>query len=137
MALVIYKTTDKVWIEIGDVQFAFSPLSLQDKQKVFAEGKALQGEVEQMQFAKRLLALTLKDCKNIQLPDGSEYRFNFNANGELADENINDLLNTDLAGLLIETTSSLLQGVPSGEAVINPGSGLPIAGVKLLKKSVS
>ena len=135
MALVIYKKTDKVWVDIADTKFAFSPLTIQEKQKLFSSSQRLESEEENITFAKDLLKLTLKDCDGIKNADGSDYKFSFDSNGNISDDNINDLINTDISALLITSASSLLAGMPSGDTIKNPATGEVLEGVKLVKKS--
>lgn len=136
MAITVFKKTDRIWIDVGEAKFAFSPIDVQEKQKLYSKGSSIQENQEQaLQFAKEIVRLTLKDCEGLVNSDGSPYQLSFDSSGYLSNDNIEELLNTDIAGLLITMSSSFLAGMPSGEYVINPADGKPIEGVKVVKKS--
>lgn len=136
MAITVFKKTDRVWIDVGEAQFAFAPIDVQSKQKLYAKaGTIKDDDTMGLEFAKDIVKLTLKDCKGILNSDGSDYKLIFDSNGLLCDDSIEDLLNTDIAAQLITITSSFLAGMPSGDVIINPADGKPVEGVKVLKKT--
>jgi hypothetical protein len=136
MAITVFKKTDRIWVDVGEAQFAFSPIDVAEKQKLYSKASSIKDdEQNSLAFAKEIIRLTLKDCKGLFNSDGTEYKLTFDSSGYLSQDNIDDLLNTDIASLLVTMTSSFLAGMPSGEVIINPADGKPIEGVKVLKKT--
>lgn len=80
-----------------------------------------------------MLRLTVKDVRGVHLIDGSEWRPEY-SEGKLTDESLGELLSLPLAGKVIQIAGSFMQGIPASSEVLDPATGLPIAGVEIIQK---
>jgi hypothetical protein len=129
---VVYRVNDTFDVKIGDVTFSISPLNY--KVKADMQSYVIAGKV--MDAAVTALKSSVKKVSGLKLPDGSEYELSFNDNGTLKDECIDDLLNLPEASKLNVIAIGLVNGMPEGE-FLDPQSGLPLEGVKFIKKATS
>lgn len=131
---VLFRATDLIKVEMEDMIFSFSPLTMAQKQTLFEEAQNIrENPMHALIFSKKLLKACLKKVEGIQLSDGSEYTLEFDGDF-VADSCLDDLMNLERIDTIVTVAGSLLQKVPSS-AIINPKTGLPIEGVTLLKKT--
>lgn len=113
MAITIYRPTDKIKINIGGVDVFVSPFTKEQRKTVTAAAMKIgSGDIETDEMEAAFLAIKycVKDVKGLELPDGSEYELEFEENGDLKDECINDLLNIEIGAPLIQACASFANG---------------------------
>lgn len=129
---VVYRVSDTFDIKIGNTTFSMSPLNY--KVKADMQANVIAGKP--MDAAVLALRNSVKSVKGLKNPDGSEYELEFNADGSMKEECIDDLLNIPEANSLNVIAISLIHGMPQGE-FIDPETGKPMEGVKFVKKGSS
>lgn len=131
----IYRTTDRIPLQIDDLKIKIAPLSSHQKmeiQQTMLDGQA-QKSVEKITSGV-LLALKygLKEISGLEDSDGNPYKLQFDEAGMLTDACLDDILNLEQKDKLILVCSTLANGVPSefklpGVSFIRPAkeSSLP------------
>lgn len=113
---IIYKTTDRIKYNLGEIQIEISPLDYHDKSILHTHiARSQTGDVESLMKAS---AETIKRCvKSITglcNPDGTIYELQFEANDKhLTDECVSDLLNIQESNNMINLCGQLIAGIPS------------------------
>ena len=129
--MIIYKTTDRIEVEIGGIKFLLSPLTWDQKQDILNDVKLSEGKPNNRNSTYKSLKYAVKGVEGVTLSDGSPYVVNLE-NGLISDECVEDLLNLEVAPQLIMTSYSFVQGVPS--KIVNPVTGEAIDGVEIVLK---
>lgn len=130
--MIVYKTTDRIPLKLGDITIWVSPLSAYQKADILSTMK-MQGGVEVADGPKMAL-LTIKHSvkrltglNGIKFFDGSEVTLTFDKNESLDEESLNTLMQvinysklTDIAAqLLISNIDELkIEGVKVGNLVV-------------------
>jgi hypothetical protein len=127
--MIIYKTTDRIRVEIGGITFLLSPLSWDQKQDILNEVKLIEGKPNNRNSTYKSLKYAVKGIEGVKLADGSPYVINLE-NGLISDECVEDLLNLEIAPKLIMTSYSFVHGVPS--KIVNPVTGEAVDGVEIV-----
>jgi len=125
---VVYRITDTFDVKIGKVTFKISPLNY----KVKADMQALVISGKPMDAAVIAVKNSIKGVAGLSLPDGSAYALEFEDDGSLTDNSINDLMNIPEASQLNVVAITLIHGMPDGE-FLDPQTGAPLDGVKMVK----
>ena len=129
----IYSAKDKVDIKVQDVVVSISPLTFQQKGEIQVDlveyekngsTKALiDGSFKAIKYA-------VKKIKGFKTVHDEDYELEFEDNGVLKDECVNDLLNTEISSELTTICIGLLNGIPT--KIVNPVTGEPLEGIKIL-----
>jgi len=131
---ILFRANDLIDVQIEDMIFSFSPLTMQQKQMLFEGAQNIQNSpIQALEFSKKLLKACLKKVQGITLSDGSNYEITLE-NGQASDSCLDDLMNLGNIETVVTVAGSLLQRIPTN-SIINPQTGLPIEGVTLLKKT--
>lgn len=129
---VVYRVSDTFDIKVDNVVFSVSPLNYKvkaDMQSYVIAGKPMDAAVV-------ALKNSVKGVSGLKLADGSNYELEFDADGSLKEQCIDDLLNIPEASKLNVIAISLINGMPQGE-FIDPETRQPMEGVKFVKKASS
>jgi len=124
---IIYRKSDRIWINIHDIQVSVSPLSYHEKSeisKIMLEGKIATAAVQTIKTC-------LKDIKGLKLVDGSKYELEFDE-GKITEECMDDLMNMKHGKDLVLVCLNLLSNIP--EEFIDTETGLPLDGISLVKE---
>ena len=125
----IYKTSDRLGVQIDDIKITLSPLSFEQKCEIQAQ--LLTGNAMDMVRAARLaMKFSVKDIDGVEDSEGNPYKLSFD-NGELSDDSIDDILNLQQQEKINLVCVSLLHGIP--KELIDPNTGKQMAGVKIDK----
>lgn len=133
--MMIYKTSDKISVEIDGIELKISPLS--HSQKTELQGhmmKAVGGDMAAAMDSVRLsISYCLKDIKGVKYQDDEgeirDYQLSFE-NGKLTDECLDDMLNMPISGKLNSVCAAMLAGVPDK---ILDENGKEVEGIKIKK----
>ena len=111
----IYKQSDRIEIKIEDVTIKVKPLSYGDKseiQTLLMEGQTNK-DYKKLQDATYLsVRYCLKSISGIEDSDGNEYKLNFDDDGKLSEECLEDLTNMDLSDSLMSACAQFINGIP-------------------------
>lgn len=121
----IYKTTDKIKIKINDLFFYLSPLSY--KQKIDLQNLLVQKR--EMEASIMAVRMSLKDVEGLETSTGEKYELSFE-NELVSEDSIDDILNLQGSSSLQLASIHFMTGVP--KEILNPVTGLPIEGVKIV-----
>lgn len=128
----VYRITDTFDLKIDNVVVKLSPLNYKiksDMQAYVISGKPMSAAVLALKHA-------IKGISGLQLSDGSEYSLEFDADGSLSENSVNDLLNIPESSKLNLVAISLIHGMPQGE-FLDPQTGKQLDGVKFVKKETA
>jgi len=132
---IVYKTTDRIKVKIGDVIFKVAPLTREHKVEVLKCNINNKGDsltlIEEMTF--KLVQFTIKEVvSGIQNLDGSNYKLEFE-NGILTDDCANDLMNLKFGGEIRMVAQQMAQGVP--DEFTDNETGEVLKGVKIISEN--
>lgn len=98
----IYRITDRIRLQIGDIVCSIAPLTYHQKADVFAmmtEAQRNNDIVKLNQAVYKTIQFSLKDIHGVEDSDGKPYQLQFD--GELlSDECLDDLLRMESSGKL-------------------------------------
>lgn len=129
--MIIYKTTDRIKIDIAGVVFHLSPLTWDQKQDILNETRLKEGEQTNRNSTYKSIKYAVKNIEGLELSDGSPYVIELK-DGVLTDECVEDILNLELSPKLIMSCYAMVHGVPN--EIRNPVTGETIEGVKIVQK---
>lgn len=125
----IYRISERIPLRVGDLEIQISPLALDQK----AEISDVVGDGMSTAKLLRGSALALKYCvKSVSgLEDGEgAYSLEFQEDGNLSDDAVNELFNMQGNDKLTAICLSLLNGIP--EEFMDPLTGEPLKGVEFI-----
>jgi hypothetical protein len=126
----IYKQSDRIELSFGDIKIKVKPLSYSEKteiQSLLVEGQT-EKNVQKLQDATILsLRYALKSIEGVIDSNDEPYQLQFEEDGKLSLESVEDLCNMELSAKLLNSCASFISGVPTEEA-------LEELGIKLEKK---
>jgi len=131
---IIYRTTDRIPVSIGDCEFVFAPISQSQKIQLTQRFQGLQPDdvAASIDMSKELLKQVIKDVKGIFLSDGSKWEVEFDA-GQISSNSLDEILSLECAGDLLKVAGQFLARVPREGKLIDPSTGEPMAGVEVKK----
>jgi hypothetical protein len=110
--MIVYRTSDRIPVQINGLKFLLSPLSFAEKTALLSCVK-MQGGKEVVDGGKRAfmaLKLAVKGVEGLSLADGSAFPISFDGDGHLADSCVDDLLQLDECIPLAQSCTRLLNG---------------------------
>ena len=112
--ITVYKTSDEVELNFGEVSIWISPLTFEQKAKIQATANLSGGASVEDQLKASYLAIkyAVKRCSGIQYSDGSDYKLVLE-NGMLTDECADNIYNTELSNSLANYCVNLINGIPN------------------------
>lgn len=125
----IYRTSDRIPVRIDDIEVKLSPLSRHQKAEVtkLISGFS-RGDITSTQEGVVLaIRMSLKEIKGVEYSDGTPYKLEFDEEGLITEECIEELLNLEMSQKLTMVCSNLMTGIPSQ---FTYESGEPIEGVE-------
>jgi hypothetical protein len=137
--MMIYKTSDKISVEIDGIEVKISPLSHAQKNELQGHMmKAVNGDMEAAMESVRLsISYCLKDIKGVKYQDEDgevrDYQLTFD-NNKLTDDCLDDMLNMPISGKLNSLCAAMLAGVP--DKIVDQ-DGNEIEGIKIKKSKGS
>jgi TPP-dependent 2-oxoacid decarboxylase len=126
----IFKTTDTIILQIGDVTVGINPLTFEQKMKVQAE--VMKGTSGAMRGAALACRFALKKLSGVENQDGSSYVLEHEDN-VLTEKCWDDLQNLQETQKLITVCLNLINGIPN--EFVDPQTGNKIDGVTVIKES--
>lgn len=130
----IYKTTDRIKYDLGDIQIEISPLDYHDKSALWAlASKTQNGDVESlMKGSAEAIKRGVKNVIGLKNPDGTDYQVQFESSGKyLTDECVSDLMNIKESNNMINLCGQLIAGIPNnlpeGVSLSEEGKKVPNA----------
>lgn len=109
----VYKTTDRLSLDLGELKVVISPLSYIQKQEVqslMLEGQKNNDVTKMNDGILLALRYSLKEIQGLQDESG-DYKLTLK-DGMVAVECMDDLLNIPISGQLMKISGKLINGVP-------------------------
>lgn len=133
--MIIYRPTDQIPVKIGEVTFWLSPLSHSQRQEILALTVVKAGEerTRPMEMAQLTLSISLRKIVGVNDADGSPYELEFDENGRVTLDCINDIFTLDGADNLIRVSGKFAMNEISDPKL--EGVVVDFSQVKTLKKS--
>jgi len=125
---IVYRTSDRIKIKVGELVVSVSPLNRYQKAKV----QELTMVGKDIDAASTALKAGIKNIEGLEDIHNEPYKLVFDDNKELTDECIDDLMNLELAPELVNICVSLLNGIP--KEFVNPVTGKKLKGVEFVKE---
>lgn len=125
----IYKTTDRIPLEVDGLTIVVSPLSFEQKMQVQTEILKLGGQGA-MRGAKLACQFGIKDIKGLKNADETDYLVEIE-NDKITDKCWDDLQNIEQTQKLITVCLNLINGIP--KEFVNPQTGEKLEGVSFVK----
>lgn len=128
----IYRLSDRIKVKIDDITVTISPLSNHQKAEIQTQllglhrgdlHAATKGMLLSMKYA-------VKDIEGLEDADG-EYKCQFDENGHITDETLEDLYNLENSVKLLQVCQELVSGVPKE---FRDKDGVPIEGVEVVQE---
>lgn len=126
----IYRLTDRIKVKVDDIIITISPLSIQQKSEVEAEG-ASGGSAALLKASLKALKYAIKDIEGLENAEGSAYKLEFDPDGSLSDACLDDLFNVQQSLKLITIALNLVNNIP--DEFYDPVTGVPLDGVSFVK----
>jgi hypothetical protein len=131
--MIVYKSTDRVPVKIGDLTFWISPLRADQKLEIMSlvEREGGMEVVDQMKQSFLAVRYSVKEVEGLKNHDGSEYKLSLDDSGVMTDECLDDLLQLEVRQKIVDTCLKLLPGV---QEIKIPGVKIDLKKVRSIKK---
>ena len=126
----IYRTTDRISLSVDDLTIVISPLSVHQKALVEEAAKG-GGTSNLLKASLEAVRYSLKDIRGVVDSDDKEYTLEFNPDGSLTDQCLDDIFNIQESTKLISIALNLVNGVP--EKFYDLSTGNPLEGVSFVE----
>lgn len=128
----IYRLSDRIKVKIDDITVTVSPLSNHQKAEIQTHLLGLhRGDIHAATKGMLLsMKYAVKDIKGLEDSDG-EYKCQFDNDGNLSDETLEDLYNLENSVKLLQVCQELVSGVPKS---FKDKDGNPIDGVEVISE---
>lgn len=115
--MIVYRTSDRIPVQVGDLELLFAPLSFAQKTEINSHVKLEAGkeQPEGVKIAYLYLKYGIKGLKGCTLSDGSEYELQFDSAGNLTDESVDDLLSLENSPKIIRICALLANQIAKHE----------------------
>ena len=132
---IIYKKNDLITLKIADLTFKIKPLAYMERVEIMACSSKQEGSVIENAAKATYLAIkyAVKDFQGAKLIDGSDYKLEFDNEGYVSEESINDILNIENNNKLGLALNNFLKGVPT--KLINPFTNEELEGVEIIQQT--
>lgn len=110
--MIIVRMSDRVPVKVGGIKFWVSPLSVAQKAALL-EFKIQKGGEEVIDTTKRMfhaIKYAVKGAEGLKRPDDSDYSLEFDEDGTLKDETVEELFNLSQSGKLSVFCYGLMNG---------------------------
>ena len=99
--MIVYPLSYRIPVKIGEITFWISPLSYGAKQEVLSLVKVVAGEEtgDRDLRERALIKHGVKEVEGLKLPDGSDYKLEFDPSGALTEESLEVVLQADTQSL--------------------------------------
>ena len=122
--MIIYRPSDRIDIELGDLIVTLSPLTFEQKSDVFeTQVKAGEQVQDQTKSSRKAIAYSVKDVKGAKSWDGEDFSLEFEG-GKLSSDCVDVMMS-------IPDTAELIKAI----GTIVRGEDIKTSGVKLVKKA--
>ena len=132
----IYRLTDRIEVKLHDLKIKLSPLTLDQKTEIHSlvqEGAQKSDTTLILKATRIALKYCIKEIQGLQDMDDGDYELEFDDNGHLSDDNVEDLLNMSYSQELATICSTMAGGIPENNFVGSDGK--PLKGVSIIKKA--
>ena len=129
---VVYRVSDTFDLKIDSITVTISPLDY----KIKADMQASVMAGKPMDAAVMALKHCIKGIKGLKSTDGKAYELEFEADGALKEDHIDDLLNIPESAKLSVIAVGLINGMPEGE-FMDPETKVQMEGVEFVKRRAS
>lgn len=128
----VYKLTDRLTCKINEIELIYSPMTFQQKMECSEFVTSKSGDVNTNDMASLFKALkySIKDVKGFEYADGSSYELQFDDNGHLTDDCVQELFNTEISPDLVWAAFGMIQGTTG--KILNPATGEEVKGVEFI-----
>lgn len=116
--MIVYRTTDRIPVKMGEVTIWVSPFSYEQKVKLSQATKLVSGEevMDAGKVALLSLKFSVKEVEGLVDTDGQPYELSFDADGTLTEECVGDLMQLDNSGSLAAICYKLSLQIKDHEA---------------------
>ncbi len=115
MAIKILRLTDRLNIKIGEVSLSLAPLTLFQRQEMLSNAEKFDGKSEEQIRKSTILAMkySIKSIDGIEDFMGNKYELSFDEFGNLTDNCVLELLNTEISDKMILSCYAMIYGMPN------------------------
>lgn len=115
--MIVYKMSDRIPVEIGDVKFWVSPLSYGQKMELASCSTMVSGEqkIDGPRFATLLIKFSVKEVEGITNFDGTPYELQFDKDGTLSQECLDEILQIEQSPGLLKAATHLFTSMTDYE----------------------
>ena len=131
--MIIYRLTDRIPVDIGEVRFWVSPLSYEQKSQISSCVDMQAGEQEQdrLKMAQLTLKYSVKEVDGLKDSSGDDYTLTLDESGVLTDDCVSELFQMANVSTLITVTANLLNEIKEFDI---PGAKICLDQTKSVKK---
>ena len=125
--ITIYRTSERIPLKIGELEFVISPLDFKQRKDVQAVVTNDEGSIvtDTIKAAELCIKYQIKEVKGLVNMDGSSYKLEFD-NDVLTDNCVNDIMGLEikekLAQLFFKTMAQMKDPEIKGVEITLPGS---------------
>lgn len=135
--MIVFRTTDRIPVKIGELTFWVSPLSFEQKNQVFNLISRDGGEelIKGLQSVQMVLRFSVKDVEGLENPDGTPFKVDLDSEGNLDADCVDVLLNLPDFGKLSQVLKTWME-----QEIKDPkieGVEVDFKGIKNIKKKSS
>lgn len=115
--MIVYKMSDRIPIEIGEVKFWVSPLSYGQKMELASCSSTVSGEqkIDGQKFATLLMKFSIKEVEGITNFDGTPYVISFDKDGTLSQDSLDELLQIEQSASVLKAATHLFTSMSDYE----------------------
>lgn len=107
--MIVYKMSDRIPIEIGEIKLWVSPLSYGQKMELASCSTMVSGEqkIDGQKFATLLIKFSIKEVEGITNFDGTPYELSFDKDGTLSQDCLDELLQIEQSAAILRAATHL------------------------------
>jgi hypothetical protein len=131
--VIVYRHTDRIPVKMGEIKFWISPLKHEHRVHLSQFIKKVSGEdvVDTSGMGLYVLKCAIKEVEGVSIHDGSAYELEFDANGILTDDCLEEVLRMTNTMTLLQVVGKLIQEVKDYQI---EGVEIDLKGVKSVSK---
>ena len=115
--MIVYRTTDRIPVQVGELELTFAPLSFAQKTEINSHVKLEAGkeQPDALKVALLYIKYGVKGLKGCELSDGSEYEVELDESGNMTDASVNDVMSLESSPQIIRICALLANQIAKHE----------------------
>lgn len=115
--MIVYRTSDRIPVQVGEVELLFAPLSFAQKTEINSHVKMQSGKEtpDGLKVAQLYIKYGIKSVKGCKLSDGSDYEVELDAAGNLTDACVDDVMSLENSPDIIRICALLANQIAKHE----------------------